>query len=364
MNFRGASLETVLSYLSEAAGFIINVRPGTSVRGKVDVWSNDTLTKEEALELLDTVLNQNSLAAIRNGKVLSIVNRDEAKTQNVPVIQEADPAKIPSTDRIVTQIIPVRFVEVAQLVKDLQPLLSVQTTITANEAGNSLVITDTQANIKKVAEVVRAIDMGAEDVGLVKVFHLQHADPNETADLLTNLFPDDSRTGGSQGSQFGGRFGGFGGFFGRGGGGAGGFGGGGGGNQGGTGNNQNQRLRKRNRVVAVADPRTASVVVTASRDLMAQIEGVIEDLDSDAANQQGIAIFHMQNAQPQEALQVFQDIFNKNNQQNNRNNTANQTSPLTGRSTAQNQQNNNNSSRTSTMNGNSRGIGAGSSFGQ
>src|SRR5258705_79919 len=38
MNFRGASLETVLNYLSEAAGFIINVKPGTSVRGKVDIW--------------------------------------------------------------------------------------------------------------------------------------------------------------------------------------------------------------------------------------------------------------------------------------------------------------------------------------
>jgi len=219
MNFRGASLEMVLNYLSEAAGFIINVRPGTSVRGKVDIWSNDALTREEALDLLDTVLIQNNLAAIRNGKVLSIVNRDEAKTQNVPVVQEGDPTKIPSTDRIVTQIIPVRFVEVAQLLKDIQPLLSVQTSITANEAGNALVITDTQANIRRVAEVVRAIDMGAEDVGLVKVFHLEHADPTETADLLTNLFPDDTRTGGTQGSQFGGRFGGFGGFSGCGGGG-------------------------------------------------------------------------------------------------------------------------------------------------
>src|SRR5690349_16720863 len=30
LNFRGASLETVLNYLSEAAGFIINIKPGTS----------------------------------------------------------------------------------------------------------------------------------------------------------------------------------------------------------------------------------------------------------------------------------------------------------------------------------------------
>src|SRR5207249_12212011 len=69
----------------------------------------------------------------------------------------------------------------------LQPLVSAQTMITANEAGNAIVITDTQANIRKVAEVVHAIDMGAEDVTVVKVFHLQHADPSETADLLTNL---------------------------------------------------------------------------------------------------------------------------------------------------------------------------------
>jgi len=54
MNFRGASLEMVLNYLSEAAGFIINLRPGTSIRGKVDVWSKEPLTRAEALNLLDS----------------------------------------------------------------------------------------------------------------------------------------------------------------------------------------------------------------------------------------------------------------------------------------------------------------------
>src|SRR5206468_12264616 len=153
----GASLDLVLNYLSEAAGYIINVKPGTSVKGKVDVWSNDPLSREEAVNLLDTVLNQNGLAAIRAGRTLTIVNRDEAKTQNIPVIQGSDPEKIPVSDKIVTQIIPVRFVEVAQLIKDLQPLVdSSKTTMTANEAGNSMVITDSQANIRKVAEIIRA----------------------------------------------------------------------------------------------------------------------------------------------------------------------------------------------------------------
>src|ERR1051326_4183795 len=178
MNFREASLDQVLTYLSEAAGFIINIKPGTSVRGKVTVMSNEPLSKDEAVNLLNTVLNENNLAVI-------------------PVISGSDPDKIPITDKIVTQIMPVRFVEAAQLLKDLQPLVSIQTTMTANEAGNSIVMTDTQANIHKVAEIIHDIDMGAEDFTVLKVFPLNHADPVDTADMLTQLFAEDtSRQGG------------------------------------------------------------------------------------------------------------------------------------------------------------------------
>jgi general secretion pathway protein D len=360
LNFRGASLEQVLSYLSEAAGYIINIRPGTSVRGKVDVWSSEPVTRDDALNLLDTVLNQNGLAAIRNGRMLSIVNRDEAKTQNIPVIQGADPKTIPLTDKIVTQIIPVRFVEASQLLKDLQPLVSMNVTMTANEAGNAIVITDTQANIHKVAEIVHNIDSSAEDVTVVKVFHLRHADPTETADLLTNLFPDDSRSGSSQAPvTFGGLGGGFRRFFGGGGGGGGGpFGGGlgGGGNQANA-NSQNQRIKKRNRVVAVADQRTGSVIVTATRDLVEQIADVVNELDEDPANLKTVAVFPLQNAEPQDAMQVLSDIFQKNTTQNNRN-TLNQNNPLNTRTTQQNQQNSGN--RTGIGNGGGgRGIGGG-----
>src|SRR5881396_2092474 len=44
LNFRGVPLDMVLNYLSDAAGFII-VLEG-KVEGKVDVWSNQPLTKD------------------------------------------------------------------------------------------------------------------------------------------------------------------------------------------------------------------------------------------------------------------------------------------------------------------------------
>jgi general secretion pathway protein D len=350
MNFRGASLEMVLNYMSEAAGFIINVKPGTSIRGKVDVWSNDPITRDEALNLLDSVLNQNGLAAIHHGRTLTIVNRDEAKTQDVPVISESNPERIPRTDKIVTQIIPVRFVEASTLLKDLTPLVSLSTTMTANEAGNAIVITDSQANIRKVAEIIHAIDMGAEDFTEVRVFHLTNSDPTEVSELLSSLFPDDTRQGGNTQSPFSfnpfRRFGGFGG--------RGGPGGGPGGGEAGGANNQNQRIKKRNRVVAVADQRTASVIVSSSKDLMEQIAEVISSVDENPKGRQTVRVFRLENADPQQALPVLQDIFQRNTSQNSRN-ANNQNSPLVNRSTTQSQQNNSNNR--STMAPNSRGGG-------
>src|ERR1041385_596014 len=47
LNFRGVPLEMVLNYLSDAAGFIIVLE--TKVEGKVDVWSNQPMSKDEAV---------------------------------------------------------------------------------------------------------------------------------------------------------------------------------------------------------------------------------------------------------------------------------------------------------------------------
>src|SRR5258707_9031135 len=217
-------------------------------------------------------------------------------------------------------------------------------------------MTDTQANIHKVAEVIHAIDMGAEEFTEVRVLHLNNSDPTEIADEITNLFPDDSRAGNSQSpvamnpffSRLGGRLGGGGGF--------GGPGGGAGGAAAAGGGNQNQRIKKRNRVIAVADQRTTSVIVSASRDLMDQIEEVVKQLDDSKQGKQGVYVFELHHATPAEVLTPLQDSFGGNSAQNSRTTTsATQNDPLSSRSTTQNQQNNA-ASRTSS---NSRGVGGG-----
>jgi type II secretory pathway component GspD/PulD (secretin) len=245
----------------------------------------------------------------------------------------------------------VRFVEAAQLLKDLQPLVSIQTTMTANEAGNAIVMTDTQANIHKVAQIIHDIDTGAEEFTELRVFPLHNADPTTTADLLTQLFADDNSRQGNQGG-FSNPFFGGGNRFGR----FAGLGGQNRGNQGSSNNTQNQRIKKRNRVVAVADERTASVVVSATRDLMEQIEDVVDRLDGNSKGKKSVHVYRLEHTDPAEALPVFTEIFGKGTTQSSR--SAAQSSPLMTRSGSQS-----NPQTSSTMSGSRTGLGQGNRTG-
>jgi len=299
LNFRGVPLEMVLDYLSDAAGFIIVL--DTQVSGHVDLWSDQPVTRDEAVDLLNSVLNKNGFAAIRDGRQLTIVSKNDAKTRDIPVKTGNDPSAIPNNDEIVTQIIPIRYVEARQLVSDLSAFVSPQATIVANEAGNSIVVTDTQSNIRHLVEIIEAVDDSAEGETEIRVFHLNHANPADVASELGSIFPGNTSGNNTQTPiQFRGGGGGPGGFF-----------------QrmmaantaGNTGGSQNSRIQKQSQVIAVADPRTQSVIVTASKDLMEQIAGMMEQLDVSSDRDQGVYVFQMKNGDPQQAVQVLQSMF-------------------------------------------------------
>ena len=324
LNFRNAPLEMVLNYLSDAAGFIIVM--DTQVRGNVSVISSHPMTRNEAVDLLNAVLNKNGYAALRDGRTLTILDKNDAKTRNIPVKTSNNPDSIPNNAEIVTQIIPIRFVEARQLVTDLSSFVSPQATIVANEAGNSIVVTDTQSNIRHLTEIIKAIDSSAEGETEIRVFHLTHASPTDVASELGQIFPTSGTSGGQVQTPF--RFGG----------GGGGMGGGGPGqfiarmmaaNAGGsTGGSQNSRIQKQTQVVAVADPRTSSVVVTASKDLMQEIAGMMEQLDVPSDRDQGVYVFQMKNGDPQQALTVLQNMFQSSSTSRSGTSSSSQNSAL------------------------------------
>jgi general secretion pathway protein D len=309
LNFRGVPLDTVLDYLSRSAGFVI-VRE-TVVEGTVDVWSHQPLTKDEAVNLLNTILNQKGYAAIRNDRTLIIVTLEEAREHDLPVVAGSDSTQIPRTDEMVTQIIPVRYANVSQLVQAMEPLLPSHAIVTANEGSNAIILTDTSKSIHRMVEIVEALDTPISSVAALRVFVLKYSESAETAKLINDLFAASSANTTSsrdrQRQAFFQRFQQRGGSGGRGG-----FPFGGDQGRGGTGGTTTEGGETRqamSRVLAVADERTNAVVVSAPEDVMPTIEQMIAELDTDTAAVPEVRVFPLKFALAEDMVDVILEAF-------------------------------------------------------
>jgi type II secretory pathway component GspD/PulD (secretin) len=312
VNFHGAPLNLVLDYLSDAAGFIINKQ--TDVKGTVEVWSKQPVTKEEAIELLSSVLKKNGYGLTRSGRILTIVAMDSVKTADTEIVVNSDPSEVEKSDEVQTQIIPVHYATASQLVANLEQLLPTSATLSANESANTLILVATKTDIKRMLKIVTALDNSMASASSIKVRSLRFADAKETANLITQLFSQQN-SGNQQGQGGGGPN-------------AGGPGGGGPGNframmaQMAAGGNRGARGATTPKVVAVADDRSNSVVISAPADLLATIEDMVDKIDKQVTDTAELRVFRLTNADPSEIAdqlaQLFPDETNSNgNNQNN-----------------------------------------------
>ena len=86
-------------------------------------------------------------------------------------------------------------------------------------------------------------------------------------------------------------------------------------------------MKKQGRVLAVADQRTSSLIVSAASELMPQIAQMVAQLDANPAKKQKVFVYSLENADPQQAAQLLHEMFQRTTTSQNRNN-ANQNSAL------------------------------------
>ena len=198
-------------------------------------------------------------------------------------------------------------------------------TAVADERGNCLVVCAPAELLASVAQVVRRLDQRVSDGTQIRVFRLRNADACELAEQLAQLFPEaSSDTAGQRDSGF---------SFGEppppGDGPTEAF-------AASTQSDSTQQQTKRGTVLAVADSRTSSLVVSAATTLMPQIAALIERLDADQGRKEVLGYWELRNADPQDVKQVLQSLFNRNISSQNDNNTLlGQNNPLTARQTQQ-----------------------------
>ena len=178
LNLRDADIRAFIQDASRVTGrtFIIDSR----VQGKVSVVTERALSRSEYFEVFLSTLRANGLVAVPTaGGAFRIQPLDTAAAQ---------PGRVGSAgaarNQFVTEVIRLRSIDATSAVETIRPLVSREGSVTANKAGNSLVVADFADNIRRIRELVRRID---NDNVLTRVIPLRNAGAREIATSLGAL---------------------------------------------------------------------------------------------------------------------------------------------------------------------------------
>jgi len=309
LNFQDAPLQTVLEYLSETAGLTI-VSDETLSDSRMTVISRQPIPLSEAVALINSILKEKGLTTVLTARTLKVVTLAMAKKENIPVLTGRDPNAVVAGDNVVTYVIPVAHVTATALKDNLEALRPEYASIEANEDGNALIITDTTANIKRLMQIVVALDTHMASVAEIRVFRLTNATASSTATLINNIFQQQaqgtnrSRTNNRAGAMGGGPFemmmqmrGGD-----RGGRGA---------TPGGTSQTGQAGGSMNVQLIAAADEQTNSVVVRGPSEALMLVEEIIESLDDKTAKVADVRVFQLRYADAMNTADVINQLFNQ-----------------------------------------------------
>jgi general secretion pathway protein D len=193
-NFDDADVEVVLQAAAEVASFNYVLGPGAKGK-KITVQTVGKIPADEVFPVLLTILDANGLAAVRSGNLYRIIPKEGAPQTSIRTVvgRELDP-KIAS-DEVVTQIVPLQFVGTADAIALLRPFVAAQGALTAHRETNLLIVTDAAANLRRLLDMVRLIDV---EVALdeLQIIPIKHADAQDLAQLLNQLFTSGRLRGG------------------------------------------------------------------------------------------------------------------------------------------------------------------------
>jgi general secretion pathway protein D len=111
--------------------------------------------------------------------------------QRLPIEPELNTpsSQIPSDDRIVMDIIPLKYVSAADMTKILTPFLSEGGHLFSHEAGNVLIITDSSRSMKRLMELLAQFDTEVFSNQRARLYPVKSSEAGKVAAGLKKSFP-------------------------------------------------------------------------------------------------------------------------------------------------------------------------------
>lgn len=177
--FQNTDIEPVSSAVAKATGQSIIVDP--RVKGKVSLTTVRPVTKQGALDLFSSALRSAGFALVQVNGIYRVVPEADAKIQGNTVLTQSNP----EGDQVVTRVFKIKQDSASNLVNVLKPLLTPNSSISANPGNNTIIVTDYASNVKRVAKLIDSMD--EPTVGDVQTVHLRYGVAIDVASILNKV---------------------------------------------------------------------------------------------------------------------------------------------------------------------------------
>jgi general secretion pathway protein D len=203
LNAKDVEIATLVKSFSKIAkrNYIVD----SNVKGKVTIHLAEGVSTGEALRILDSVLLLKGFTAVPIGpNTYKVIQAKDAKKTTIPTMDingDSSGVHIDTTsDALVTQLIRLKNVQATDLQGTIQQFVSPDGLLTTFQGTNSIIVIDSAANIERIANVVKQLDVPALDQD-VTVIPVKFAQAKDIAEKINQILGqgDDKGQGGAAG---------------------------------------------------------------------------------------------------------------------------------------------------------------------
>lgn len=158
--YKGADVNRVIEDYAKASGqkFIVDGQ----VKGKISIFNPGPITIEEAFNQLSTALASNRIGISTRDDQMYVNEARAIQRDLIPVVTEVPTVR---PDRMVTLVINLKNVSADEVNKQLRIMTSRDGELVPYTPNNQLLISDWTPNLRRIADIVKQIDVPAENPG-------------------------------------------------------------------------------------------------------------------------------------------------------------------------------------------------------
>ncbi|MCO4764237.1 MAG: type II secretion system secretin GspD, partial [Myxococcales bacterium] len=244
---------------------------------KVTIISPQPVTVYEAWRAYLSALHVNGMSLTKRGNFFHIVDANKARANGARVLGLK--GRVPDDDRIVTRLLRLEHTDAKQMVTLLSKFKGTGGDIFTIEGNNTLVITDTGSNIRRMMRLLKNVDvpLGKEKIWIRPVQHMQ---ASELVEKINAVFAEGGKSRGRRSRRRGKRA-----------------------STGGGNDITRVQISK-----VIADERTNQIIMITTRSSYLKVDRLIRKLDVPIPGEGQIHIHSLENADAEDLAQTLQSL--------------------------------------------------------